>query len=68
MPADNEIAEKELAGEIYLAASRLNELISRAAREQWMRTDVAVQTVQQVGASTRDRVTVTVYKQLKDER
>jgi len=62
MAVENEIAEKELAGEIYLAAARLNELIARAAREQWMRTDVGVQTFQKVGEAQRDRVTITVYK------
>jgi hypothetical protein len=59
---ENEIAEKELAGEIYLAVARLNELISHAAHKLRLRTDVGVQTVQQVGAAQRDRITVTVFK------
>lgn len=61
----NEIAEKELAGEIYLAVSRLNELVNRAAREHAMRTDIDVTTVRQAGHATRHHITVTVYKQME---
>lgn len=60
----NEIAEKELAGEIYLATTRLNELTARAAHQHSMRTDIRVETIHKVGDATHDHLTVTVYKQM----
>lgn len=64
----SEIAEKELAGEIYLAANRLNELMTVASKQHKMRSDLQCQQINASGGAVEHgHVVVSVYKFMERE-